>query len=74
MYTQTWIAVAVCAFLLLTVAKKRMYIEEPSLYMISKTIGTMSFEMIPTLELFNKPINNVPKDDCQLDLFRNLKC
>ena len=44
-----------------------------SLYMISQTIGTMLFEKIPIPELFNKPINNVPKDDGQLDLFRDLK-
>ena len=31
------------------------------------------FERIPIPELFNKPIINVPKDDGQLDLFRNLK-
>ena len=34
-YTQIWIAV--CAFLLLAIAKKHMHIEEPSLYMISQT-------------------------------------
>lgn len=66
-YTQIWIAV--CAFLLLAITKKRMNIEEPSLYMFSQTIGTMLFEKIPIPELFNKPINNVPKDDSQLDLF-----
>jgi hypothetical protein len=33
----------------------------------------MLFERIPIPELFNKPIINVPKDDCQLDLFRDLK-
>ena len=70
-YTQIWIAV--CAFLLLAIAKKRMHIEEPSLYMISQTIGTMLFEKIPIPELFNKSINNVSKDDGQLDLFRDLK-
>ena len=50
-----------------------MHIEELSLYMISQTLGTMLFEKIPIPELFNKPINNVPKYDSQLDLFRNLK-
>ena len=70
-YTQIWIAV--CAFLLLAIAKKHMHIEEPSLYMISQTIGTMLFERIPIPELFNKPIINVPKDDGQLYLFRDLK-
>ena len=70
-YTQIWIAV--CAFLLLAIAKKHMHIEEPSLYMISQTMGTMLFERIPIPELFNKPIINVPKDDGQLDLSRDLK-
>ena len=49
-YTQIWIAV--CAFLLLVIAKKRMHIEEPSLYMISQTIATMLFEKIPIPKLF----------------------
>ena len=70
-YTQIWIAV--CAFLLLAIAKKRMHIEEPSLYLISQTIGTMLFEKIPIPELFNKPINSAPKDNSHLDLFRDLK-
>ena len=70
-YTQIWIAA--CAFLLLAMAKKRMHIEEPSLYMISQTIGTMLFKKIPIPELFNKPINNFPKDDSQLCLFRDFK-
>ena len=71
-YTQIWIAI--CAFLLLAIAKKHMHIEEPSLYMISQTIGgTMLFERIPIPELFNKPIINVPMDNGQLDLFRDLK-
>ena len=66
-YTQIWIAV--CAFLLLALAKKKMHIEEPSLYMISQTIGTMLFEKIPVRELFNKPNFNVSSDDAQLELF-----
>jgi transposase len=70
-YTQIWIAV--CAFLLLALAKKKMHIEEPSLYMISQTIGTMLFEKIPVRELFNKPNLNVSSDDGQLELFRDLK-
>lgn len=48
-YTQIWIAV--CAFLLLALAKKKMHIEGASLYMISQTIGTMLFEKIPVREL-----------------------
>ena len=70
-YTQIWIAV--CAFLLLALAKKKMHIEEPSLYMISQTIGTMLFEKIPVRELFNKPNLNVSSDNGQLELFRDLK-
>ena len=70
-YTQIW--VAVCAFLLLALAKKKMHIEGPSLYMISQTIGTMLFEKIPVRELFNKPNLNVSSNDGQLELFRNLK-
>lgn len=48
-----------------------MRIEEPSLYMMSQTIGTMLFEKIPIPDLFNKPINNVLKDNGQLDLFKD---
>jgi hypothetical protein len=70
-FTQIWIAV--CAFLLLALARKKMHIEEPSLYMISQTIGTMLFEKIPVRELFNKPYLNVLSDDGQLELFRDLK-
>ena len=70
-YTQIWIAV--CAFLLLALAKKKMHIEGASLYMISQTIGTMLFEKIPVRELFNKPNLNVSSDDGQLELFRDLK-
>jgi transposase len=70
-YTQIWIAV--CAFLLLALAKKKMHIDEPSLYMISQTIGTMLFEKIPVRELFNKPNLNVSSDDGQLELFRDRK-
>jgi transposase len=70
-YTQIWIAV--CAFLLLALAEKKMHIDEPSLYMISQTIGTMLFEKIPVRELFNKPNLNVSSDDGQLELFRDRK-
>lgn len=70
-YIQIWITV--CAFLLLALAKKKMHIEEPSLYMISQTIGTMLFEKIPVRELFDKPNLNVSSDDGLLDLFRDLQ-
>ena len=69
-YTQIWIAV--CAFLLLAIVKKRMHIEEPSLYVFSQNIVTMLFEKIPIPELFNKPINNASKDEGQFDLFRDI--
>lgn len=49
-YTQIWIAV--CAFLLLALGKKKMHSEESSLYLISQTIGTMLFEKIPVCEFF----------------------
>ena len=61
------------SLLLLDIAKKCMHNEEPSLYMLSQTIGTMLFEKIPIPEWFNKLINHVPKDDSQLDLFLELK-
>jgi transposase len=70
-YTQIWIAV--CAFLLLALGKKKMHIEKPLLYMISQTIETMLFEKIPVRELFNKPNLNVSSDDGQLELFRDLE-
>jgi hypothetical protein len=70
-YTQIWIAV--CAFLLLALAKKKMHIEEPSLYMISQTIGTMLFEKISVRELFMKPKLNVSSNDGQLDLFQDIQ-
>lgn len=70
-YTQIWIAV--CAFLLLALAKKKMHIEEPSLYMISQTIGTMLFEKIPVRKLFNKPNLNISSDDGQLNLFQDFQ-
>ncbi len=63
----------VCAFLLLALAKKKLHIEEPSLYIISETIGTMLFEKIPIRVLFNKPNLNLSSDRGQLELFRDLK-
>lgn len=50
-YTQIWIAV--CAFLLLALAKKKYHIEQ-SLYIISQTVGTMMFEKINLHNLFEK--------------------
>lgn len=59
-YTQIWIAV--CAFLLLALAKKRFQIEQ-SLHTISQTVGFVLFEKTIINQLFNKPRNPVPKDD-----------
>ena len=59
-YTQIWIAV--CSFLLLALAKKKMQIDQ-SLYTISQTVGFVLFEKIPVNQLFNKSKNIVPVDD-----------
>ena len=59
-YTQIWIAV--CAFLLLALAKKKFQIEQ-SLYTISQTIGFVLFEKVSLNQLFNKTKNLVPVDD-----------
>ena len=59
-YTQIWIAV--CAFLLLALAKKRFQIEQ-SLHTISQTVCFVLFEKIPINQLFNKSKNLVPTDD-----------
>lgn len=59
-YTQIWIAV--CSFLLLAMAKKKMQIDQ-SLYTISQTVGFVLFEKIPVNQLFNKSKNIVPVDD-----------
>lgn len=50
-FTQIWIAV--CAFLLIALAKKKFKIDQ-SLYTISQTIGFILFEKIPVNQLFNK--------------------
>jgi IS4 transposase len=59
-YTQIWIAV--CPFLLLALAKKKMQIDQ-SLYTISQTVGFVLFEKKPVNQLFNKSKNIVPVDD-----------
>ena len=59
-YTQIWIAV--CSFLLLALAKKKMQIDQ-SLYTISQTVDFVLFEKIPVNQLFNKSKNIVPVDD-----------
>jgi len=59
-YSQIWIAV--CAFLLLALAKKKFQIVQ-SLYTISQTIGFVLFEKVPLNQLFKKTKNLVPVDD-----------
>ena len=50
-YTQIWIAI--CAFLLIALAKKKWHLEQ-SLYTITQTIGFVLFEEVPMNQLFNK--------------------
>ena len=50
-YTQIWIAV--CAFLLLALAKKKNFIEQ-SLYLMSQIVSTMMFEKINLHSLFER--------------------
>lgn len=50
-YSQIWIAI--CTYLLIAIAKKKMRIEQ-SLYTFSQTLGLTLFEKIPINEIFNK--------------------
>ena len=59
-YTQIWIAV--CDFLLLALAKKRMKIEQ-SLYTFSQTVGFVLFEKVPVNQLFDKTQVSTPAND-----------
>ena len=58
-YTQIWIAV--CSFLILALAKKKLGIEQ-SLYTISQTLGFVLFEKVPMNQLFNKKQKSVSTD------------
>lgn len=60
-YTQIWIAV--CTYLLLAYAKKKMHINQ-SLHIISKNVGLFLTDKNPLNELFNKtvPSEEQPKD------------
>ena len=58
--TQIWIAV--CSFLILALAKKKLGIEQ-SLYTISQTLGFVLFEKVPINQLFNKNQNAVFTDE-----------
>lgn len=53
-YTQIWIAV--CSFLILALAKKKLGLEQ-SLYTISQTLGFALFGKVPVNQLFNKNKN-----------------
>jgi hypothetical protein len=59
-YTQIWIAV--CSFLILALAKKKLGLEQ-SLYTISQTLGFVLFEKVPINQLFNKNQNSVSTDE-----------
>ena len=59
-YTQIWIAV--CSFLILALAKKKLGLEQ-SLYTISQTLGFVLFEKVPINQLFNKKQNSVSNDE-----------
>ena len=59
-YTQIWIAV--CSFLILALAKKKLGLEQ-SLYTISQTLGFVLFEKVPINQLFNKKQNSVSTDE-----------
>jgi len=67
-YTQIWIAV--CAYLLLAIARKRWQLEE-SLYTISQVLEFCIFDKIPINELFtnNNKFNFDTQKDNQLNLF-----
>ena len=54
-YTQIWIAV--CSFLILALAKKKLGLEQ-SLYTISQTLGFVLFGKVPANQLFNKKNKN----------------
>ena len=59
-YSQIWIAI--CTYLLIAIAKKRMRIEQ-SLYTFSQTLGLTLFEKMPINEIFNKTATERFSDD-----------
>ena len=67
-FTQIWIAV--CDYLLLLIARKVYHINQ-ELYIFSKAIGLVLFEVIPLADLFNQFDESKlePGDDGQLWLF-----
>ena len=54
--------IAVCSFLILALAKKKLGLEQ-SLYTISQTLGFVLFEKVPINQLFNKNQNSVSTDE-----------
>ena len=68
-YCQIWIAI--CTYLLLAIAKKRLNIKE-NLYIFSQTIGLTLFEREFIRDLFNYNINfKKQPDDSQLSLWKS---
>lgn len=66
-FTQIWIAI--CDYLLLTIALKMYHIKQ-NLYIFSNVIGQVLFERTPLNELFDKTIiNQNPENDRQLSLW-----
>lgn len=59
-YSQIWIAI--CTYLLIAIAKKKMRIEQ-SLYTFSQTLGLTLFEKIPINEILNKVDATKTKSD-----------
>jgi len=59
-YSQIWIAI--CTYLLIAIAKKKMRIEQ-SLYTFSQTLGLTLFEKMPINEIFNKTVTERFSDD-----------
>jgi len=59
-YSQIWIAI--CTYLLIAIAKKKMRIEQ-SLYTFSQTLGLTLFEKMPINEIFNKVDATKTKSD-----------
>jgi len=59
-YSQIWIAI--CTYLLIATAKKKMHIGQ-SLYTFSQTLGLTLFEKMPINEIFNKTATERISDD-----------
>ena len=66
-FCQIWIAL--CMFLIISIAKKRCKIDQ-SLYSFSQICGITPFEKVPLNELFSKSSMSIPIDDSP-NLFSN---